>query len=106
MVGFWGLVYTVRKYIRKFIRHPIFENFIILSVFINTVVLALDGLVTDKKGHEILDGMNLTFTIIFNVEMVLKLLGLGVKNYLRDPMNLFDGTIVIISDIELIFFSG
>lgn len=106
MNGFFGVIYLIRKYIRKFITHPIFENFILLAVFVNTVVLSLDGIITDEKGHKILDELNFTFTIIFNIEMGLKLLGLGVKNYLRDYMNLFDGTIVIISDIELIFFSG
>jgi hypothetical protein len=34
--------------------------------------------------------------------MVLKLLGLGVVGYLLDPFNLFDGTIVIISIVEMV----
>ena len=33
--------------------------------------------------------------------MALKLLGLGIQDYLRDKMNIFDGSIVIISIVEL-----
>lgn len=50
--------------------------------------------------------MNLTFTIIFTVEMGLKLMGYGVLGYLRDPMNVFDGSIVIISLVEIFFLQG
>lgn len=45
--------------------------------------------------------MNLVFTIIFVVEMGLKLFGLGVVAYLRDPMNYLDGAVVILSVVEL-----
>jgi hypothetical protein len=50
--------------------------------------------------------MNYTFTIIFSVEMGIKLLALGVEGYLKDVMNCFDGSIVIISLVEIIFLSG
>ena len=43
--------------------------------------------------------MNLVFTIIFVVEMGLKLFGLGIIAYLRDPMNYLDGAVVILSVI-------
>ena len=38
--------------------------------------------------------------------MVLKLIGLGVKRYLQDTMNYLDGSVVILSMVELIFLSG
>ena len=38
---------------------------------------------------------------MFLIEMILKLIGLGVKNYVLDRFNLFDGFIVIVSLIEL-----
>ena len=41
--------------------------------------------------------MNLFFTIMFIIEMALKLFGLGIKTYLKDPMNYLDGSVVIIS---------
>lgn len=33
--------------------------------------------------------------------MVLKLIGLGIKKYMQDGFNIFDGIIVIISMVEL-----
>lgn len=34
--------------------------------------------------------------------MVLKLFGLGIKKYLKDGFNVFDGIIVIVSLVELL----
>lgn len=36
----------------------------------------------------------------------MKLLGMGMKNYLADIMNIFDATIVVLSLVELFFFGG
>lgn len=38
--------------------------------------------------------------------MVLKLIGLGVKSYLKDSMNYLDGAVVILSIVELAFLSN
>ena len=54
-----------------------------------------------------LDTSNIIFTILFIIEMIIKLLGLGLKGYVRDKFNLFDGFIVIVSLIEIIHsYSG
>lgn len=37
---------------------------------------------------------------VFFAEMVSKLIGLGVKNYVKDRFNIFDGFIVVISLID------
>ena len=41
-------------------------------------------------------------TYYFAVEMLLKLLGYGIKDYVRDVFNLFDGLIVVLSIVEII----
>ena len=46
--------------------------------------------------------MNNAFTWIFICEMGLKLLALGPQKYCRVKMNLLDGSIVILSIVELI----
>lgn len=46
---------------------------------------------------------------IFIVEMVIKVVGMGIKEYTSDSFNIFDGTIVFISIVEMIierFFEG
>lgn len=76
-----------------------------LMVFCNTIVLALDGFV-DEKGSNVLNKFNFYFTIIFTVDMGLKLIGLGIKEYITDRMNIFDALIVILSLIELAIIGG
>lgn len=48
--------------------------------------------------------LNFSFTIVFTVDMGLKIIGLGLVDYLRDRMNVFDAVIVSLSLVELVFF--
>ena len=50
--------------------------------------------------------MNFIFTCVFATEMVMKVYGLGPIKYSQDTMNLFDGVVVLLSIVELIFLSG
>ena len=70
------------------------------------MILAMDNLMTDDISLLLFDKMNLTFTIIFTIEIGLKLIGYVVIDYVKDNMNAFDGSIVLISLIEIIFLSG
>ena len=82
------------------------ENFMTIWVVLNTLILAIDHYGIDTTTEDMFNQWNLAFTIIFWVEMVLKLIGLGVKTYLKDAMNYLDGTVVILSMVELVFLSG
>jgi hypothetical protein len=66
----------------------------------------MDGVLSDPSSQAAFDTMNLTFTTIFTIEMGLKIIGYGVRDYIRDAMNIFDGSIVIISLVEILFLSG
>lgn len=50
-----------------------------------------------SQSHErLMTGVNVVFTSFFALEMLVKIIGLrGVRNYLRDPMNRFDGLLVV-----------
>jgi len=50
--------------------------------------------------------MNTCFTMIFTVDMGLKIIGLGVTEYTSDKMNIFDGLIVTVSLAEFILLGG
>jgi len=54
----------------------------LISVILNTFVLAMDGILTDDESVKAMDTMNYTFTMIFTVEMGLKLIGHGLIGYL------------------------
>ena len=75
------------------------ENFLIICVLSNTLILALEGYFTDDSVFVI---MNTVFTAIFAVEMTLKLYGLGIDKYCQDAFNIFDGIVVILSFVEII----
>ena len=42
------------------------------------------------------------FTLVFTIEFVLKLLGLGVKNYFLDWFNFFDFGVVVLSWVWIV----
>ena len=48
-----------------------------------------------------LDIANYAFTVIFVLEMSIKLIGLGVQGYVSDNFNNFDGVITILAVIEM-----
>ncbi len=67
----------------------------------NSLILSLDAYDNKPSTIEFLVWANKSFTVIFSIEMILKLCGLGVKDYLRDEYNLFDGMLVIISVVDI-----
>lgn len=44
----------------------------------------------------------MVLSYIFIAEMVVKLLGMGIRDYCADSFNVFDGTVVTISIVEMI----
>jgi len=46
------------------------------------------------------------FTVVFAIEMVLKLFAFGLRKYLVESINILDGFIVIMSLVELITTLG
>ncbi|KAA0155090.1 hypothetical protein FNF31_06158 [Cafeteria roenbergensis] len=83
------------------VTHPVFENLILLCIVANTVTLSIENYGMDDQLRDGLAIANVVFTIIFVVEMVLKLLGLGLWGYFSEWFNRFDGIIVIVSVVDL-----
>ncbi|KRX08462.1 hypothetical protein PPERSA_12943 [Pseudocohnilembus persalinus] len=91
-----------RKKVAIFIDDPFFLFLTTLLIIANTITLALDKYPTNSGYSNRLETANLIFTYCFVVEMVIKMFGLGIKGYLRDSFNIFDGTIVMLSLIEIV----
>jgi hypothetical protein len=92
----------------KLVNHNIFEGTITFFIAFNTVVMAAK--VEGMPGHidRFLDNLNYLFALIFNLEMFLKLIGLG-SAYFNVAWNIFDMTVVIGTDLGIIletFTSG
>lgn len=83
------------------LQDPFFGAFIVVCILLNTVCLAMDEYPADEHRDLVTEHINTVLTIIFIVEMGLKLAGLGVKEYCADNYNLFDGGIVLVSLVEM-----
>lgn len=80
--------------------HDYFSTLIFVCIIFNTLVLAMDGYPIKPRKQAILVTANDIFSLIFTIEMIIKLLGLGLKSYVSDSFNVFDGTIVIMTAID------
>ena len=78
-----------------------------IFIFVNTFTLALDKYpLMDKTTIRLLDYLNYLFTSVFTIEAVLKIIGLGVKEFCKERFNIFDAVVVIISLVELVISDG
>lgn len=46
--------------------------------------------------------MNDVFTIIFTIEVVLKIIGIGIREYAREKFNIIDAMVVVMSILEIL----
>ena len=75
-----------------------FDAFIIIVIIVNTLALALDKYPPPSMVMlDILNTLNLIFTAIFTLEVILKMIGLGAREFSKERFNQFDLLIVIIS---------
>ena len=78
-----------------------FELFVTLLIILNTISLAVEFDHMPQEMIDVLAIVNYVFTGIFALEMILKLIGLGFRVYIRDNFNLFDAIVVILSFVEI-----
>lgn len=95
-----------RWVLKRFVKLSIFDHFMTFAVLVNTVVMAMDRYGIGKEEEAVLNTFNDVFTWLFIAEMSLKLLAIGVKKYVGDTMNILDGTVVLLSIVELIAMAG
>lgn len=77
---------------------------IILSILINSILLAVDGSYLSSESVTILDLMHVIFYFIFVVEMLLKLTGYGFKYYFMDKFNILDFIVVAATSASTVLF--
>ena len=82
--------------------HWMFTVFITILIIANTIVLALERYPEDSSTTNIQAIFNEFFTWSFVAELVIKLIGLGLRDYARDSYNLFDALVVVLSLIDII----
>eukprot|EP00945_MAST-04E_sp_MAST-4E-sp1_P008438 g8438.t1 len=87
----------------KIATNSFFNIFIVFMIVANTVILSLDRFPLDKQEEQTMEWVNFSLSIVFAMEMVIKLLGVGIREYIKDFFNVFDAFIVISGTVELIF---
>jgi hypothetical protein len=92
----------VRSKLLYFSNHWAFGTFMTLVIIANAILLACETANQSDSKLKEMDIANLVFVALFTFEFVLKVLALGLKEYLSSAFNVFDGIIVIISIIEAI----
>ena len=102
--GIVGVVENFRFKVKLFTQSKLFENTIMICVIMNTIILALTGIVSETNASVV--KLNLMFTITFTVEMGFKVIGYGWAGYVQDTMNIFDGAVTLLSMAELLFMSN
>ena len=68
----------------------------------NTAVLALDKYPEEPSTVKVADLLNTLFTWAFVAELLIKITGLGFREYARDSFNVFDAVIVAISLVDVV----
>ncbi|XP_066490691.1 voltage-dependent L-type calcium channel subunit alpha-1C isoform X14 [Tiliqua scincoides] len=79
-----------------------FEYLMFVLILLNTICLAMQHYGQSCIFKEAMNILNMLFTGLFTVEMVLKLIAFKPKGYFSDPWNVFDFLIVIGSIIDVI----
>lgn len=82
------------------VNHPFYNFIIFMLILANTIVLAMDDYPQSLNKEMVLSIFNDFFTFAFLIEMLLKMFGLGINNYLHDSFNLFDAVVVTLSLID------
>ncbi len=86
-----------------FVTSTYFDFFIFIIIFLNLICLGLIFQDCSKSYSDILYIFNIIFTILFFLEFILKVIGLGVRGYLNSKWNLLDLFIIITSALNIIW---
>uniref|UniRef100_A0A8C9X7N1 Voltage-dependent L-type calcium channel subunit alpha n=1 Tax=Sander lucioperca TaxID=283035 RepID=A0A8C9X7N1_SANLU len=79
-----------------------FEYLMFFLIMLNTLCLGMQHCNQSDHVTKLSDMLNLIFTVLFTVEMILKLMAFKARGYFGDPWNVFDFIIVIGSVVDVI----
>uniref|UniRef100_UPI00398E59A7 calcium channel, voltage-dependent, L type, alpha 1F subunit isoform X2 n=1 Tax=Pristiophorus japonicus TaxID=55135 RepID=UPI00398E59A7 len=78
-----------------------FEYIMFILILLNTITLAVQHYEQSDPFNYVMDILNMVFTGLFTVEMILKLLAFKPKHYFCDAWNTFDALIVVGSVMDI-----
>mmetsp|Transcript_45960 Transcript_45960/g.53019 ORF Transcript_45960/g.53019 Transcript_45960/m.53019 type:complete len:566 (+) Transcript_45960:1-1698(+) len=98
----------IRRRVYRLVNHTAFDIIIMVFILLNMFQMALVYEGADPDYIFVLEVINLVFTAVFALEMILKVYALGPRNYWRSGWNRFDFFVVMASgfDIFMTYFGG
>ncbi|XP_054702247.1 voltage-dependent T-type calcium channel subunit alpha-1G isoform X13 [Grus americana] len=103
VLAFW---YVVCETFRKIVDSKYFGRGIMVAILINTLSMGIEYHEQPEELTNALEISNIVFTSLFALEMLLKVLVYGPFGYIKNPYNIFDGIIVVISVWEIVGQQG
>ncbi|XP_059852740.1 voltage-dependent T-type calcium channel subunit alpha-1G isoform X18 [Delphinus delphis] len=103
VLAFWRLVCDT---FRKIVDSKYFGRGIMIAILVNTLSMGIEYHEQPEELTNALEISNIVFTSLFALEMLLKLLVYGPFGYIKNPYNIFDGVIVVISVWEIVGQQG
>ncbi|KAL0984067.1 hypothetical protein UPYG_G00136640 [Umbra pygmaea] len=103
VVRAWRLVCDT---FRKIVDSKYFGRGIMIAILINTLSMGIEYHEQPDELTNALEISNIVFTSLFALEMLLKVLVYGPFGYVKNPYNIFDGIIVVISVWEIVGQQG
>ncbi|XP_010281255.1 PREDICTED: voltage-dependent T-type calcium channel subunit alpha-1H-like, partial [Phaethon lepturus] len=88
--------------LKRIVESKYFNRGIMIAILINTLSMGIEYHEQPEELTNALEISNIVFTSMFALEMLLKLLAFGLFGYIKNPYNIFDGIIVVISVWEII----
>ena len=90
------------------VTYPFFDTLIMIIIILSSIALAAEDPVEEKSPrNKILTYFDYIFTTIFAVEMILKIIDLGVVlhpgSYCRDFWNILDAIVVCCALVAFMF---
>eukprot|EP00878_Enallax_costatus_P032193 GHUV01035311.1.p1 GENE.GHUV01035311.1~~GHUV01035311.1.p1 ORF type:complete len:212 (+),score=29.33 GHUV01035311.1:258-893(+) len=96
----------LRRIIFKVAMSQYCEFFIMVVIVANVVFLTLTHANMDDKWQSVLSWSNVVFTAIFTFEALLKMVAIGLWNYLKDGWSQFDLFVVSVSIVGVAIDMG
>ena len=76
--------HIIYKIAIKIMLSRIFNRFMTIAIIINTVILSLDKYPIDQETNYFVEKVNIFFTILFIIELGIRLIATGIKSFYKN----------------------
>ncbi|BFZ01527.1 hypothetical protein BsWGS_04567 [Bradybaena similaris] len=99
-VCYYPTFLKIQNHFYTFVSDPLFDFMITAAIVINTFFMSLDHHDQPEFLTNLLDALNIVFAVIFSLESLFKIIGLG-KYYFMVGWNIFDFVSAVISVVDV-----